>query len=147
MDRRYEQLEVTYAHMALINVGDGRIAAGVQLSQRQAVEGGRALHVPYRVLSLLYADLKTPNIRQSIPVTAVDTLQHVSHDTKLVIFAGNTPHFIQRRRLESDVGMYATLRGIDVKFQHKPGIERVIPDLMLLANDAIRRGGSCICAV
>jgi hypothetical protein len=145
VDQRYEPHEITYAHMAIINIGGGRIAAGIQLSNRHRDEAGRVLPEPYRVLSMLYAEQKS--VRQAIPTIAFETLQAVSRDAKLVIFAGNTKHFMQRRRYEAEVGMYGITRGVDVKFTYKPGIERVIPDLMRLANDSIRRGHSLVASI
>lgn len=147
MTERLPEDAVTYADIALLNMRDGSIAAGIQLSNRSKTDEGRTFHTPYFVISAFYADLRAVSTRQLLPVVVCDVLRCAAVGTRLVIFRGNTPHFQRNKRLREDFGIYGLERGIDVRFMYMPANERTIPDLALLANDAIRRRGTVEAAV
>lgn len=138
------QSAVTYADIAVTRVESG-VAAGVQLSKRSKTEDGRVWNEPYAVMSMLYDDLKTPSIRQALPVIFCDILREVREvdaQTKLVIFRSDAPQFQKQSYYEREIGPYAQQTGVDIKFNYKPRLSLVIWELQLLANDAIRRGRS-----
>jgi cold shock protein len=141
MQHRWEAHEITCANIALINVGDGRVAAGVQLSKREPTENGGFYHIPYFIMSLI---VEVPSVRQAIPLIAYQVIDHVSPETKLAKIIGNTAHFQQGRRLRDEIGIYAATRGIHVSFKHNAAIGRIVSDTALLANDALRRGDSIL---
>lgn len=147
MDIRLDPQEVTYANIAMLKLTGERIAVGVELSLRGRAEDGRTLHTPYKVMSMIYEDLKTPSIRQAIPTICCDILAQVSRDTKLVNFRCGNPHFQKYRSLESTVGLFAMERGIDVRFNHIYNLHVKVPNIAKLCEDAIRRGSSVISAV
>lgn len=148
MDIRLDQQEVTFANIALLKLSDNvRVVAGVELLKRSKTEDGRTIHTPYKVMSMMYADLKTPSIRQAIPVVACDILAHVDRDTRLVLFRCGSPHFQKYKSLESTVELFALQRGIDIRFSYIPRFHAIVPNIAMLAEDSIRRGSSIISAV
>ncbi|MFD2876622.1 hypothetical protein ACFTAO_12705 [Paenibacillus rhizoplanae] len=74
---------VTYAHLAIVNLKDGRIAAGARLSKRSYTEDGRVWYEPYAVCSLYYDSVRNNSTRQAIPVIAADILAEVDPLTEL----------------------------------------------------------------
>lgn len=148
MDIRLDPQQVTYANVAALRLSDGiRIVAGIELSNRSKTEEGRIYHDPYRVLSMMYDDLRVPTVRQALPIIVRDVLNNVENDTKLVIFRSGLPHFIRRKELEEAVSIYARQRGIEVRFSHIPRLDATVRNIVMLAEDAIRRGSSLINAV
>jgi hypothetical protein len=63
----------------------------------------------------------------------------------LLILRGSTPQFMKYREYEVLINAFSLSRGVAVKNAHKARIERSIPELMALANDAIQRGASLSC--
>lgn len=147
MQERYPPEAITHADIAIIRTNDGHIAAGVLLVNRYRLEDGRMWNEPYRVLSLFYDDLKTPTIRQAIPVISNEILSQLAPQTKLCVFRSGNPHFQRRHELEAAVGLFAMQHSVTVKFKFKRGFYRIVQDLQLLANDAIERKSSVISAV
>ncbi|OKP81847.1 hypothetical protein A3844_25005 [Paenibacillus helianthi] len=145
MTDRLPDDRITYAHLAIVNLQDGRIAAGARLSKRSYRPDGGVLYEPYAVCSLYYDSVRNNSTRQAILVIAADILAEVDPATELLIIRANTPHFRRYRELEALINAYSLSRGVVVKVAHKPGIERSIPELMALANDAIERKESVTC--
>ncbi|MNV44689.1 hypothetical protein D3C71_1364570 [compost metagenome] len=144
MEQRYEPHEVSYAHVAVLNLRDGRIAVGVRLSKRSLMQDGRVWYEPYAVCSLYYgpSDIRNDSTRQAIPVIVADILRSVSHETRLLVIKGNTPHFQKYWQLEPLINAFAISSNRRVKVTQKKHIELSIPELMALANDAVNRGTS-----
>lgn len=144
MTHRLPDDRITYAHLAIINMQDGRIAAGARLSKRSYTEDGRVWYEPYAVCSLYYdqSTIRNGSTRQAIPVIARDLLAEVDPLSEMMIIRGNTPQFLKYREHEALINAFAP---ITVKVAHKARLDRSIPELMALANDAMERKGSVTC--
>ncbi|MDR9748815.1 hypothetical protein [Paenibacillus taichungensis] len=149
MDERLAPDEVSYAHVAVLNTGDGQIVAGVRLAKRDPSVEGTVWYEPYAVLSLHYdeRDVKTITMRQVLPSIVKDIMRNVDSRTRLLIIRGNAPHFKKDRQIEQHISLFATSRGLDVRLAWKQGIEHSIPELKDLANDALRRAESLVSSI
>jgi hypothetical protein len=141
--------QITYAHVAILNTGNGHIVAGVRLSKRDPSVEGTVWYEPYAVLSLHYdeRDTKTVTMRQVIPLMIKDIIRNVDSRTKLVVIRGNAPHFQRYRQYEQHVRLFAESRNVDIRISWKPNIENRIPELKELANDALQRGESLVSSI
>jgi hypothetical protein len=146
VDERYPQINVSYADCAFYVTESGQIAAGVQLATRDRSEEGRLIYEPYAVISGLY-DIAAGSIRQSIPVVSADVIRTTAAGTKLIVFRSSSAAFLRRRALEAELSLLALDRGISVRVSHIPRLYLATPDIMALANDAIRRGRTIIAEV
>jgi hypothetical protein len=146
MDERIAPDEVSYAHIAVLNTGDGRIVAGVRLSKRDPSVEGTVWYEPYAVLSLHYDErnAKTITMRQVLPGIIKDIMRNVDSRTRLLIVRGSAPHFKKNRQIEQQLSLFATSRGLEVRLAWKQGLEHRIPELKDLANDALKRGESLV---
>ncbi|MBE1443892.1 hypothetical protein [Paenibacillus sp. OAS669] len=142
----FAEHEVTYADCAFHPLDSGQVAVGVQLSTRSRIDDMHVRYEPYTVISGLY-DVAAGSIRQSVTVVAADIIRTARPGTKLIIIRSSSGSFMRKRSLESEIGLLAAGRGIEVKLSHKPRLYRVVPDLLRLANDAIVRGSTVIAAV
>ncbi|OMD44293.1 hypothetical protein [Paenibacillus odorifer] len=138
---------ITYAHLAIINQQDGRIAAGARLSKRSYTEDGRVWYEPYAVCSLYYdqSTIRNGSTRQAVPVIAADMLAEVDTLTEMMIIRGNSPQLQRYREYEALINAFSLSHGVAVKVAYKARIDRSIPELMALANDALQRGVSLSC--
>ncbi|WP_223068104.1 hypothetical protein [Paenibacillus caui] len=141
MEERYDPEQITYAHLAIINLRDGRIAAGARLSTRSIAKDDRVWYEPYAVCSLYYGpgDIRNASTRQAIPVIIRDILRTVRPGTRLLSVKGNVPQFMKSASIGQEASIWTQ---VYVNVAYKPGIDRSIPELMKLANAAIERGCS-----
>lgn len=149
MEKRLLPEEITYAHAAILNTGDGRVVAGVRLAKRAPEATGTVRYEPYAVLSLHYdsRDVPTVSTRQVLPLIIKDIIRNVDSQTRLISVRGNVPHFMRYRQLEQHIRLFAASHNVATTFVHKKGIEHSIPELKDLANDALRRGESLVAII
>lgn len=141
MTERYPDHAVTRANVAIIKTEDNRIAAGVEMCKRTKAEDGRIRHEPYAVMSWIRDDLRTPSLRQALPVVLTDALSVVDAESKIVIFRSFARSFMRNIGIAEQVGLIATERGLIVKVSYVPQLVGITPNHpMMLAEDAIRRG-------
>lgn len=147
MNERYEPEQMTYAFLCALRLADGRIVAGIRLSHRHTTEDGLKIHVPYAVLSLHYGvdELKTPSMRQAIPVFVSEILREIDPSTRLLVVKGSLRHFIKEHEVEAKLAVLSSR--VKIRVIYKNGLERRVSEIMDLANDAIRRGRSVTCAL
>jgi hypothetical protein len=141
---------VTYADLALAKTSEA-VIAGVRLAKRSKTERGGIWYTPYYVLSLYIDDPRAQSVRAALPIVCIEALNCVDKETRLIVYRSPHPYFGRADKYVTEplsrVVLAAQMRGIDVRFNFKPGLHRAIPDLQLLANDALRRKSSITCAV
>lgn len=131
---------VTYADVALINEG-GRLYAGVELFRRLIAEDGRPHYEAYHVLSWV-GDIRTPSIRQAIPVVLVEATKYIDQAHDVVIFRGFSKAFQRSTAIESEVKLARKLTVKAVYVPYRLFVRNHGQHTLLLANDAMRRGYS-----
>ncbi len=133
--------------MTAIKVDDKTVAAGVNVSRQKRADDGFRLHTPIHVLSLLYTELNTGSIRQTIPLIVSDTVKTVSSDCKLLIFKSGLPQFRQYKRLMECTQACSMKYGVEFRFIYRQGLDVNFTEIRDLCDDAIRRGYSLDSAI
>lgn len=144
MSERLEEKQITRVNVGIIKADD-KIAIGAELTKRIRTDGGKIMHEPYLVASLLYreGDVKTLSTRHVLITACSEIVRLVDDDTKLVIFRGKIPHFNRRRRFKNVIEEKTKSLGREVKFKFNPSMA-LSHRALLLADDAIKRGSSLI---